>query len=224
MNRLEWILGILLVVLLAVVVVLSLLFWFRPQTRTAGLPAGNSATVVAARAAEIEPTPAFEGKTAQVAYAAAQQAAAAWQSDAQLLNATATWPQGASTEELLDGASSWGFTFYAPAAGRVAAISVVDDDASVVSEGPHRQETPLLDASGWNVDSRQVVELVLNEGGAAFVNEEGVTVLTMALSADNANQDGRIEWQASLIAPQSGRALILRIDATSGEILERNET
>jgi len=214
----------LLVVLLAVVVVLSLLFWFRPQTRTAGGPAGNSATVVAARAAEVEPTPAFEGQTAQVAYAAAQQAANAWQSDAQLLSASATWPQGAGADELLDGASSWGFTFYAPAAGRVAVISVVDNEASVVSEGPHQPETPPLDASGWNVDSREIVETALSEGGRAFIDAEGVTVLTMALSADNAGQDGRIEWLASLIAPQSGRTLILRIDATSGEVLERNET
>ena len=221
MNRLEWILGILLVVLLAAVVVLSLLFWFRPQSRTADAPAANSATVVADRADDVEPTPAFAGQTAQVAFAAAQRAAAEWQSDAQLLNASATWPQGASAQELLGGASSWGFTFFAPGAGRVAAISVVDDEASVISEGPHQQETPLLDAGGWNVDSREVVETVLSEGGAGFVDQEGITVLTMALSADDADQNGRMEWLASLSAPQSGRALILRIDATSGEVLER---
>lgn len=222
MNRLEWILGILLVVLLGVVVVLSLLFWFRP--RSAGAPVDNSATAVAARAAEVEPTPAFSGRTAQVAYAAAQSVAGNWQNDAQLLNASATWPQGAAAQELQSGASSWGFTFYSPGSGQVAAVAVVEDEASLVSEAPHAQETPPLDASGWRVDSHEVVQTVLDEGGAAFIDREGVTVLTMGLTADNAAGDGRIRWIATLFAPQSGRALTIQVDATSGEILERSGT
>ncbi|HEX6386026.1 MAG TPA: hypothetical protein VF177_15255 [Anaerolineae bacterium] len=224
MSRLEWILGILLVVLLGVVVVLSLLFWFQPRPRTASAPAAGSAAVIADRADEVAPTPAFEGRTAHVAFAAAQRVAREWQEDAQLLNGSATWPQGANSQELLGGASSWSFTFYSVSAGRVAAISVVEDEASLVSEAPHEQETPPLEVGGWNLDSHEVVEIVLNEGGTAFINDEEITVLTMALSADNADQDGRMKWLASLFAPQNGRSLTVRIDATSGEILEKNET
>lgn len=222
MNRLEWILGILLVLLLAVVAVLSLLFWFRPQeTRQAGPP--NSATVIAARAGEIAPTPIFEGRTAKVAYAAAQQTAVSWQSDALLLSASATWPQGATVPELANGASTWGFTFYSPGSNQLATISVVENEATLVSTAAATEsQSPLL-VTGWNVDSQEAVRALLQEGGETFMREAGVTVLTMNLLADNQQGANRIEWLVALIGTQNGRALTMRIDATSGDVIERVE-
>lgn len=221
MNRLEWILGILLVVLLIVVAVLSLLFWFRPDEPN--LAAANSATVIAARADDIAPTPSFEGQTAQTAYAVAQQTAVSWQSDAQLLQASATWPQGADVPDLLSGETTWGFTFYSPSSQQVATISVVENEATLISSSDTPDAQTPLQVTGWNVDSRDAVRTLLSEGGETFIRQAGVTVLTANLLADNQQQNNRLEWLLALIGTQNGRTLTLRVDATSGDIIERIE-
>lgn len=222
MNRLEWILGIVLVVLLLVVAVLSLTFWFRNDRTAVSGPASNSATIIAQRADDIAPTPEYEGRSAIVAYAAAQNAAIAWQADAQLLTAQATWPQGSTAEYLLKGEESWGFTFYSPSAQRIAVFSVVEDTASLVSEGEHQQTDPLLSASGWNLDSQEAIQTFLGQGGRTFLAEQGVSTMTMALLASDQEGNGRLEWQISLFSLQSGQAFTMRLDATSGEVLATN--
>lgn len=224
MNRLEWILGIILVVLLVVVGVLSLTLWFR-NDRTAvpnSGPAANSATIIAQRADDIAPTPLYDGRSAIVAYASALKAAQAWQTDAQLMQAQATWPQGSTPDQLLRGEESWGFTFYSPSSQRIGVFSVVEDNASLVSEGEHEQTDPLLSASGWNLDSKDAIEIFLAGGGRTFLAEQGVSTMTMALMASDIEVNGRLEWQVALFSLQTGQAFTMRLDATSGEVLETN--
>lgn len=81
------------------------------------------------------PNTCLTGQTAKVAYATAQNAAASWRGDAMLLAATATWSQGAGRSELLPGANSWVFTFYAPGSRQTAVITIVGGQVTLVSEG-----------------------------------------------------------------------------------------
>lgn len=222
MNRLEWVLGIMLALLLVIVAALALMFWFRGDEPGMAAVSANTATEVAFYADKVEPTPVFEGQSAKIAFVAAQRTAVAWQSDAALLNATATWPQGAAETDLRQGKTTWGFTFYSPAAASMALISVVDNEASLIMQGPMAAPTQLFDANGWNLDSSDAVDRLLQEGGSAFINEEGITALTMTLTMDAEN--GRILWLVQLSATQSLRTLTLSLDATSGELLEMNQT
>jgi hypothetical protein len=217
MSRLEWVLGIALVVLLGIVIVLSLLFWFQPEAPSVSL-SPNSATIIAAGADDIAPTSTFTGQTARVAFASAQTIATAWRDDAALLSATATWPQGRQTQELLGGETTWGFTFYSPGAGALALISVIEGQATLISETASKAPSRPLDVAGWQLDSPDAVKQFLEEQGESFMASAGVTTLTMMLSTDN--QNDRIEWLVSLYATQTGGSLTMRIDATSGEILE----
>jgi hypothetical protein len=221
MNRLEWILGIILMVLLLVVAVLSLTFWFRNDRTAVSVPAAKSNTVFE-QADVIAPTSVYDGRSAIIAYAAAQKTAVAWQPDAQLLNAQATWPQGTTANQLRQGETSWGFTFYAPSAQQIAVISVVEDEATLISQGDHQQTDPLLSASGWNLDSQDAIETFLAGGGSTFLAEGGVSTLTMALLASDVEGNGRLEWQLSLFSFQTGQAFTMRLDATSGDILSTN--
>jgi hypothetical protein len=222
MNRLEWVLGIMLALLLVIVAALALMFWFRGnEPGVAAVPA-NTATEVAFYADKVEPTPAAEGQSAKLAFVAAQRTAVSWQSDAVLLNATATWPQGATEEALRQGKTTWGFTFYSPSTASMALISVVDNEAGLIMQGAMETPTQLFDTNGWNLDSSDAVDRLMQEGGSAFINEEGVTALTMTLTTDADN--GRILWHIQLAATQSLRTMTLSIDATSGEILEINQT
>ncbi|KAA3660604.1 MAG: hypothetical protein DWQ04_18905 [Chloroflexi bacterium] len=219
MNRLEWILGIMLVLLLIVVVVLSLLFWFRPDsTQVVGAP--NSATTIAQKAQIVEPTPVFEGRTAKIAFAAARNRAALWQADAELLTASATFSQGATPEILLAGETSWAFSFYSPTSGKSATFSVIENDATLVGTGSSEQVYTPLNITNWQLDSDDAVGIMLESGGKEMIEEEGITILTMALLAGNQNDSNELEWLVSLIAPQNGRILDLRLNAVSGEMIE----
>lgn len=211
-------------VLLLVVAVLSLTFWFRNDRTAVPAPASNSATIIAQRADDIAPTPQYDGRSAIVAYAAAQDAALDWQPDAQILTAQATWPQGATAEQLLKGEESWGFTFYSPSVERIVVFSVVEDDVSLISEGEHQQTNPLLSASGWNLDSREAIEVFLAKGGNTFLAEHGVSTMTMALMASDVEENGRLQWQIALFSLQSGQAFTMLLDATSGEVLTTNQS
>jgi hypothetical protein len=222
MSRLEWILGIVLVVLLGIVIVLSLIFWFQPEAPVISSQQTELEAIIADQADNIAPTSVFVGQTAKAAFAAAQREAMAWQEDAVLLNASAAWPQGASQQQVLDGETTWGFTFYSETTGTFAMISVVENQANLVSRGENPQQaTQPLDASGWRVDSRAAIRQFLDEGGTTFMDAAGVTNLIMRLSTDN--QSGRIEWFVSLFATQSGGSFTMRIDATSGEVLSVEE-
>jgi hypothetical protein len=220
MNRLEWILGIMLVVLLVIVAALSLMFWFRSESQVAE-PA-NLATEVASYAGQIEPTPSFAGQTAQLAFVAAQRTAVSWQADATLLNATATWPQGLSTQDLRTGETTWGFTFYSPTAGQTALLSVIENEASIIMKSPAQSPSHLIIPTSWNLDSVDAMDLFLQQGGTDFMASEGITALSMTLTADKG--DGRIQWHIQLAATQSLRTLTMNIDATSGEILTIEKT
>ena len=213
-----------LVVLLVVVVVLSLLFWFRPDSEQTVTQGSNSATTIAQLADDVAPTSSFEGQTALFAFVAARKVAIDWQADAQLLNATATWPQGTTADELLTGETTWGFTFYSPDKGNSLTLSVIENNAQIITQGNVNQAYTPLDITGWKVDSDDAIRELLNNGGAQFINEEGITILTMALLADNLNNTNQIEWLLSLISTQSGRVMDLRINAHSGEIVELTQT
>jgi hypothetical protein len=217
MSRLEWILGILLVVLLGAVIVLSLLFWFQPDPPTVA-GASGSAAILATRANVIAPTSTFAGQTARVAFAPAQNVASEWREDAVLLNASATWPQGADQQQLLAGETTWGFTFYSAASQSIAAISVVDGQASLISQGENEGQLLPVNSEGWRLDSREAIEQFLSEQGREFMAASGVTTLTMMLTTGN--ESGRIEWLVSMFANQTGASLTMLIDATSGDILD----
>ena len=209
-----------LVVLLVVIVALSLMFWYRSDTPPAA-PA-NLATEVASYAGKVEPTSVYAGQTAQIAFAAAQKTAVSWQPDAALLNASATWPQGSTRQDLLSGETTWSYTFFSPETDKTALISVLGNEASMVMQGTLNQPAQPVNPGGWTLDSTDAIKQFLNEGGTDFMNNEGVTSLMMTLTADPEN--GRVQWLIQLAATQALRILTMRIDATSGEILAIDKT
>lgn len=210
MSRVEWILGGLLVLLLAIVGVLALLLWFQPDV--------SQPPTVPTQAAVVAPTPVYVGQTALAASLAAQQQATVWQPDAQLYKADATWPQGASVSDLRKGASAWSFTYYSPGRLANAVFTVVDGESSLVTESAVQRPLQLQAATNWKVDSPQAIEKMLREGGEQFINREGITTLIMAMTTDG--PDGRSQWFISLFAPQTRHSFTMRLDADSGEVLE----
>lgn len=221
MNRLEWVLGILLVVLLLVVIGVSALLWLQP--RATDVPEGYVQTTAVSGAVGAAPTSAVPGKTAKIAYAIAQRGVVDWYADAVLLDASTTWPQGATETDLRTGAANWGYTFYSPDAGTAALVTVTGDTAKRVSENPYSPPaSTIADAGAWLLDSQQAVQIFLDNGGAAFMRDNGTTTMIMQLTTSNPG--GRLEWFVSLFGNENGRSFSMRIDATSGEVLETIDT
>ena len=206
LSRVEWILGGLLVVLLLIVAILAILLWIRPDT-----PPATSRT-------GFESTPVYRGQTAQTALVMAQQAATTWQADAQLIKTTATWPQGLTKEDISSGRAAWSFTFYSPSSQTIAVLSIVDNQATLVSDNKvNRALDPRADID-WRIDSPEAIHRMLSEGGDTFLQGERITTLIMTLTTDNTS--GRIEWFISLFAQQTGRSFTMTLDATSGEVIQ----
>jgi hypothetical protein len=153
------------------------------------------------------------------AAAAANKQAQSWQPDAVLYTASATWLQSDDVAALTSGASAWDFIYYSPEKKALASTVVADDAPSDIMPGPENVELSPLDVvGGWKVDSPEAVRILMEAGGRDFIAREGVTAMVMTLTTGGEN--GRLEWFVSLFAPQTENSFTLRIDATSGEILE----
>jgi hypothetical protein len=210
MTRTEWILGILLAILLFFVVILGIIFWLQP---------GNNGRV---EEVPVAPTSSFSGQTALQAFLFAQAEAASWQSDAALLKATATWPQGSDRATLLSGKSTWNFTYYSAAAQLTIVVSLVEEEATLGTTRPVDAAFSPVSASNVKLDSHEAIQALLNAGGAEFMDQHGVTTLTATLSTDTA--ENRVEWFLSLFSVGDGKSFTAFIDAASGEIINLIET
>jgi hypothetical protein len=216
MNRLEWILGIVLVLLLLVAAGLAVSMWIQPKM--AASPA-SGVNQVAAYADQKASLPQTAGKTAKQAFVMAEPKALEWQPDAVLVNASATWPQGAQPDYIKQGTAEWGFTFHSPATQSNAVVTIINGQP-VLIPGESKDKLQLLQTSSWQLDSREVVTQFLTEGGKTFMDSEGINILSMTFSANNPNGNGRLEWLISAFATQTGHSFSMRVDAASGEILE----
>jgi len=219
MSRVEWILGIVLLILLAVVVGLALSLWLGPNTQVARLGADDVA-LAAPYADDVAPTrEATAVQTAKSAYITAEKAAKTWQPDAILVNATATWPQGVQAADLKAGQETWGFIFYSPTSRTTAVVSLTNGVPSV-SPRDNQRQFDLLDVTSWQLDSSDAVIKFLDNGGDAFIQREGITVYSMTLSLNDPDDNGRIVWLMTLLSTQNGHSLTMKVDAASGEVLE----
>ena len=207
MNRTEWIIGIVAGILITGIVIAFLIFVTR---RTDVVEPMDH--VAAVRASD------FAGTTSMQAYELVKEKAAQWQPDALLIKVNTTWPQGTTREDLLSGARSWNLGFYSPNTSSAANIEVLHDQAKLVNEFDLKQSVSPEEVSQWRIDSTVAIYRLLDEGGDNFLDENGISTLTMSLTNDE--QSDRLEWLLLLLGTQASNTLIMRLDASTGEVLE----
>ena len=198
MNRLEWLLSGLLGLLLIVVAVMAILFWgMRLGQGSAPLSGGS-------------PLPAVEGvaHTAQSAYDVARAAAAEWADDAQLLSANSTWPAGTP---FTPGAAGWGFQFYSAAQQSTALFAVSEEQVRLVRSGGSERAPEPLNVGGWLVDSPEVVQTVMANGGQEFIDNHGQASLTLTL-----NLVEEFQWRARLVDLETNEVVTIIVNPASG--------
>jgi hypothetical protein len=157
-------------------------------------------------------------ETAREHYPAAITEAESWQTDAQLVSATASWSNVESEEDLQE-AVAWGYTFMSPQTRQVRVVSVTPDGAEHVQTSDATAMTRGVDASLWQVDSEQVLNLFLDNGGRDFLARYPATTVTLRVGLDESGE--RLVWYAMAIYSPERATLMVTVDATTGELLSK---
>jgi hypothetical protein len=206
-----WGLGVLIVAILAG------LGWVLSQSRqpevlpAATLPAERPppAGTPAQAAYRLPETP----HSARNQYARAQDAARAWQPDAALVSAAASWPFAG-----LDDFSrpvDWTFQFYSPATGRAYTTNVDQTDVTPIRETLSPYALPVIDLEQWQIDSYQAVNEWLNQGGGTFLKKNPVVDVSIRL----ARQHGETPTWTVVGIDDSGEVVqTTRVDARASEV------
>ena len=215
MTRLEWISGILLALLIIIGLAVAGFLIFGPGVGAPSLPPNPNG--------DIAPTSTFAGGTAlEFFYSFALPEAQKWQADARLIGATATLPRGTTRESLITGKANWTFTFYSPTTTSIAVIAVSGSQASLIAQRAADQVLELVELDGWQIDSPQAIDKMLNQGGNDFLNDVDIVTLTMALTMDSPGRSS--EWFISLIAPTGGQSFTIRLNGRTGDTLTTQQT
>jgi len=210
--RNEWLLG---AVLGGVVGFIALILLFTVmQPRLDGIQLGNNPAPL--------PTIIFSGgQTSRIGFGLARAQTSSWQPDASLLSASATWSNVSSLDEIRAGRTDWTYTFYSPAAQTVGVVTVVDGQAALGATNALARTVQPIVLDNWQLDSAEVVELLLAAGAERFFQQLNNLTLTMSLTN---NPNGQPEWFISLVTNDGQRSLTLLVDAGSGAVLDRFET
>lgn len=199
MTRLEWLLSGILAVLLVVVLALLLLFWLERNETPAVDPAERAQVI--------------DARTALSSYQAAQPVAQQWAADATLLNARAAWPEGDSFDPE---AAAWNFVFFSPGQSATALISVSQNRAQLISNRQVDRNFNIYTTTSWQIDSPQLLAIMLENGGREFLEQHGQGKLTLTLDTE-----GEFVWRARLINTDIPASLTLHVDPASGEVVQR---
>jgi hypothetical protein len=200
MSRSESILTAFLGVLVLAVVVAFFYFWSGRHED------GTVSRVATQPASDVLPS------TAQSAYGEAVPVARAWASDAVLLHARGNWPVGTT---FLPDRGSWNFLFFSPSRQMVALVVAGGSEAKIVSQNETREHYQPAAIDNWQVDSPDIVEQLLANGGEAFLEEHGEVSLALSLNATD-----HLLWMATLNATNDNKLFRLRIDPANGRIIE----
>lgn len=194
MTRLDWVLSLLL--LLLILTLGALLLFVRGEETSPEAQAPLA-------------TWSFAPSTASGAYDMATPLAQRWANDARLLQARSDWPPGTYAPEH----SKWTFQFYSAQREEVAVIAVSGNAASLVKSSALRGDVQVADVARWQVDSDEVVQKAMQEGGQDFIAEHDQAEMVLILKAQE-----ELRWTAVLVDAAAQSTFRMELDAASGKV------
>jgi hypothetical protein len=155
--------------------------------------------------------------TAKGLYPVAMEVATAWQSDARLVSTSADWP-GPTAENLEDQEVAWSFNFYSPAARKVYAVVVSEGQARGVRASQVPRDLNPAPVEGWQIVSPAALATWLAHGGRDFLTRypEAEVSAQLRFPSDSPTP----LWTVRGLDEQSSAHFMVKIDATSGTIIE----
>ncbi len=143
--------------------------------------------------------------------------ATAWQGDARLVSASADW-LGPTAENLEDQEAPWSFNFYSPEARKVYAVVVSEGQARGVRASQVPRDLNPAPVEGWQIDSPAALATWLANGGRDFLARypQAQVSAQLRFPSDSPNP----LWTVRGLDEQSSAHFMVKIDATSGTIIE----
>lgn len=149
------------------------------------------------------PAPLPPGPTARQAYQAAQEAARAWQPDAQPSSLAAHWQWGRGN---WSAQTVWTLHFYSPSSGRLAVFLADWGRVRLLREASSPYPLPTFAEEQWRVDSPQALEAWWTGGGADFLARSPNAEVTLQLRPGDS---GRPEWVVTALSGRQVQVVIL---------------
>ena len=155
------------------------------------------------------------GFTAQEALPSAREAARAWQEDAQLMSANASW-RGVPADELLEEEVSWAFAYFSPGARSLRVFQVTPDGAEEAETVDANPNAKVVGADSWQVDSGEVLSTFLEQGGRDFLQQNPEATISLRLGSTEGG--GSSVWLAMGISSADKRTIVVQIDPETGAV------
>jgi hypothetical protein len=152
--------------------------------------------------------------SARALYDRAAGAATAWQPDASLVSAAASWPF--ADLDGLSGPVDWTFSFFSPGTQRIYVLNVDPDRVTPIRETLSPYPLPAIASTGWQWDSSQALNAWLNGGGGDFIRAHPI----VDISAHLGSQDGQVVWAVVGTARESGSTFAVKLDAAGGDRIQ----
>ena len=154
--------------------------------------------------------------TAKNAYAVAEPLAQGWANDARLISTQATFEPGSVIQS---GEGDWTLVFYSPEKFSTALISVMENKATLINERNATQNPVLHELDAWQIDSPNVVNQMLKEGGDEFLRSQPGAVLVLSL-----DMEGQGGWKGRFIHKETRRTFTVQLGAEKGEVIAVQQT
>ena len=111
----------------------------------------------------------------------------------------------------------WTFQFYSPGTHQLYVVSVGEEQVLPVTGMLSPYELPVVSMDDWRVDSHRALSTWLSHGGAAFL--KGYSIVDVSARLRH-SQDGPLEWSVVGVVRDSQTVYLVRVDATSGQMIE----
>ncbi len=211
MKRTDWIIAGFLAVLILGVVGGFLIFWLQSQ---AALNQPVSQEVYDRGGASAA------GITADDAFSIANQAAAQWQADAQMVSAVATIVRFEALEDIYGGRTNWNVTYYSASSASLATFVVTQNGANLLNSKTIDFVPLTIRPEQLAINSGQAMTIAMANGGDAMFVGEAQRVAHLSLEKLAGD---RVEWQIVIQNETAGISGQYRIDAFTGELLVESE-
>ena len=208
MKRTDWLIAGFLTVLFLFTLGGVMVFWLQSQAY-ANLPTETSIDTGSQNSSG-------EGLTAKDAFLAADQLAAQWQIDAQIISASAKIVQFEALEDIYNGKANWTIVYYSPIARAVANYTITENGASFLNAKTVDVDLALLDLEKVVLDSNQAMTIAVSNGAATLFEGEADRVASLKL--EQSQQTGRPEWRIFIQNETSGASRNFYIDAETGQL------
>jgi hypothetical protein len=152
--------------------------------------------------------------SAHSVYDRAERVAKAWQPDAGLASAVASWPFAELDE--LSGPVDWTFSFFSPGTQRVYVVNVSQEQVTPIREALSPYPLPVVALDRWRVDSHQALSAWLDGGGGEFLRSHSIVDISARLGVE----EGQGLWAVVATGRGNQSVFAIRVDAADGNVLQ----